>query len=68
MEEQIKAYQMLLGDLKEKAEELEISYLAGKEYIKSEKNKSLEEFNVKVVRNIDERIDEFKRQISQKQI
>ena len=68
VEDQIYAYQALLGDLKEKSEELELSYLAAREYLKNDKHRSIEEFNEKSAKNIEDKTIEFKNQIIQKHI
>jgi len=59
---------MLLADLKEKKEELETSFLAAKEYVRINKARLIEEYNAKLEKKMEEKIQEFRGQISQRNI
>ncbi len=53
----------MLKDLSEKKEELELSYLAAKEYLVMNKSKNLEEFNTELAKSLDKKVEEFKDQV-----
>jgi len=57
------AYKQVLKDLAEKKEELELSYLAAKEYLVMNKSKNLEEFNAELAKSLDKKVEEFKEQV-----
>lgn len=59
---------MLLADLKEKKEELDTAYLAAKEYLRINKTKLVDEFNQKLDRKIEDKIQEFRNQIASKEL
>ena len=51
----------MLKDLKEKKEELETSYSAAKEYLKINKQRVMEQFDMKLEQKITDKVEEFRK-------